>query len=86
MPLIHNADLVLNRERERLAQTQARQAAASDDETFSGQVLHDDKSPETAVKSTGFGPHIEAAREARALAPKGKEPSPRTDSHDTVVP
>lgn len=47
MPLIHNAELVLDRERERLVQAQQRQAAGLADDTFSG--LEDDKSPETAV-------------------------------------
>ena len=45
--LIDNAELVLDRERERLALAQARHAAGLADETFSG--LQDDKSPETAI-------------------------------------
>jgi beta-aspartyl-peptidase (threonine type) len=49
MTLIENAELVLDRERERLAQVQARQAAGFGDDTFSGRALHDDKSPETAL-------------------------------------
>ena len=49
MTLIDNAELVLDRERERLAQAQARQAAGLADESFSGQTLHDDKGPETAL-------------------------------------
>jgi beta-aspartyl-peptidase (threonine type) len=55
MPLIDNAVLVLDRERQRLAFAQARQAAGLADQTFSGPhaephpTLHDDKSPETAV-------------------------------------
>jgi beta-aspartyl-peptidase (threonine type) len=53
MVLIDNGELVLDRERERLAQAQARQAAGLEDETFSGQILHDDKDPETAFPS-GF--------------------------------
>jgi beta-aspartyl-peptidase (threonine type) len=54
MALIENSELVLDRERERLAQAQAREAAGLADESFSGPesplhpVLHDDKSPETA--------------------------------------
>lgn len=47
MPLIENADLVLDRERQRLAVAQSRQAAGLADETFSGHVHRDDKSPET---------------------------------------
>jgi beta-aspartyl-peptidase (threonine type) len=49
MTLIDNSELVLERERQRLAQAQARQAAGLADLSFSGQVLHDDKSPETAL-------------------------------------
>ena len=47
MPLIDNAELVLDRERERLKNAQARQAAGLADATFSG--LEDDKGPETAI-------------------------------------
>lgn len=46
MALIDNSELVLDRERERLAAAKARQAAGLADETFSG--LRDDKDPETA--------------------------------------
>src|SRR3954453_13988697 len=54
MPLIDNSELVLDRERQRLAMAQSRQAAGLADETFSGHVhsghIHrDDKSPETAA-------------------------------------
>jgi beta-aspartyl-peptidase (threonine type) len=54
MALIDNSELVLDRERERLAFAQAREAAGLADITFSGPnaephpTLHDDKSPETA--------------------------------------
>lgn len=47
MPLIENAELVLDRERERLKIAQERQAAGLADATFSG--LEDDKGPETAI-------------------------------------
>jgi beta-aspartyl-peptidase (threonine type) len=59
MALIDNAELVLDRERERLAQAQARQAAGLADLSFSGQALHDDKSPETALPADpdGFDSH-----------------------------
>jgi L-asparaginase / beta-aspartyl-peptidase len=61
MILIDNAELVLDRERERLAQAQARQSAGLADETFSGHILHDDKDPETAYPAAldppGFGSH-----------------------------
>jgi len=48
----------MDRERERLAHAQARQAAGLEDETFSGpeeipgHILHDDKSPETAFPAS----------------------------------
>lgn len=47
MTLIENSELVLGRERERLAQAQARERAGLSDETFSG--MRDDKDPETAI-------------------------------------
>jgi len=47
MELIDNAELVLDRERERLRAAQERAAAGLADETFSGHL--DDKGPETAV-------------------------------------
>jgi beta-aspartyl-peptidase (threonine type) len=47
MALINNSELVLDRERERLAGAQVRAAAGLADETFSGHL--DDKSPETAA-------------------------------------
>jgi beta-aspartyl-peptidase (threonine type) len=74
MALIDNAELVLDRERERLAQAQARQSAGLADETFSGQTVGDDKDPATAFLLD---------------APKS-DPSKSTDedgtkySHDTV--
>jgi beta-aspartyl-peptidase (threonine type) len=48
MPLIDNHELVLDRERHRLAAAQSRQAAGLTDDTFSGHLRGDDKSPETA--------------------------------------
>lgn len=56
--LIENRELVLDRERERLAAAQARAAQGLADATFSG--LEDDKSPETA-----------AGEEARGLGTQG---------------
>jgi beta-aspartyl-peptidase (threonine type) len=47
MPLIENAELVLDRERERLKVAREREAAGLADATFSG--LEDDKGPETAI-------------------------------------
>jgi beta-aspartyl-peptidase (threonine type) len=47
MALIDNAELVLDRERDRLKNAQERQAAGFADATFSG--LEDDKGPETAI-------------------------------------
>jgi beta-aspartyl-peptidase (threonine type) len=51
MHLIDNRELVLERERERLARAQSREAAGLADETFTGHTLRDDKSPETAFHS-----------------------------------
>jgi beta-aspartyl-peptidase (threonine type) len=54
MVLIDNSELVMDRERERLAHAKARHSAGLADETFSGpedvpiHILHDDKGPETA--------------------------------------
>jgi beta-aspartyl-peptidase (threonine type) len=69
MALIDNAELVLDRERERLAKAQARQSAGLTDETFSGQILRDDKDPETAFLSD---------------APTSTNEDPTKYSHDTV--
>lgn len=71
MELIDNAELVLGRERERLAFAQTREAAGLADQTFSGPdaephpVLSDDKGPETAFPENPFA-------------------ATRFDSHDTV--
>ena len=89
MALIDNAELVLDRERERLTHAQAREAAGLADLTFSGHILHDDKSPETAVpsnesrkKPANSTTHVEglppsAKNRAEGLRPSGKD-------HDTV--
>jgi len=53
MTLIDNRELVLDRERTRLSRAQSRQAAGLADETFSGHIHRDDKSPETAVDLIG---------------------------------
>jgi beta-aspartyl-peptidase (threonine type) len=63
MVLIDNAELVLDRERLRLAHAQARAAEGLEDETFSGpegapeivpgHIHHDDKGPETAAREAG---------------------------------
>jgi len=68
MALIENSELVMDRERERLAFAQTREAAGLADQTFSGPdalphpVLSDDKGPETAFRdkensSPGFSSH-----------------------------
>jgi beta-aspartyl-peptidase (threonine type) len=66
MALIDNSELVLDRERERLAHAKLREAAGLGDDTFSGldsplhPILHDDKSPETGVpidRSLSMGSH-----------------------------
>ncbi len=49
MPLIENSELVLDRERERLALAQSNERAGLPDLTFAGDALRDDKSPETAA-------------------------------------
>ncbi len=51
MELIDNSELVLDRERQRLAEAQARSAAGLADATFSGH--RDDKDPATAFDSAG---------------------------------
>jgi beta-aspartyl-peptidase (threonine type) len=53
MELIDNIELVLERERLRLADAQIRHAAGLADQTFSG--LQDDKDPETAFTEEGTG-------------------------------
>jgi beta-aspartyl-peptidase (threonine type) len=57
MALIENEELVLDRERARLKDAQQRMAQGLADITFSGALAQDDKSPETAVQSPGFGSH-----------------------------
>jgi len=51
MALIDNTELVLDRERHRLAEAQAKAQAGLPDLTFAGPLFEDDKSPETALKS-----------------------------------
>ncbi len=70
MPLIDNAELVLDREKARLKSAQERQAAGLADATFSG--LEDDKSPETAI-----------SRPFAASSFETEEPE-EFRSHDTV--
>ncbi len=91
MPLIDNTDLVLDRERERLAQTQARPVLGSDDETFSGQILHDDKGPETAFRRNQSRVEtVNSMTRAEGVPPSAEDngaPSDRSSSlgsHDTV--
>lgn len=61
MTLIDNSELVLDRERERLALAKLREAAGLEDQTFSGAHLRDDKEPQTAFPDPdlppGFGSH-----------------------------
>jgi beta-aspartyl-peptidase (threonine type) len=76
MTLIDNSELVLDRERERLVHTKLRESAGLGDDTFSGQdsplhpVLHDDKSPETAVHHAQVDRSSSADRQ-QTLAKKG---------------
>jgi len=75
MELIDNDELVLDRERARLAAAQARQAAGLKDETFSG--LRDDKDPETQVRIMERGAPNSEQR-------PHKKDDPTLWSHDTV--
>jgi beta-aspartyl-peptidase (threonine type) len=103
MSLIDNADLVLDRERERLAHAKLREARGLGDDTFSGQdsplhpILHDDKTPETAVGPASQIPGAPGSGSPRTgLRPWGgdldsgtwettnPESSSKQDSHDTV--
>lgn len=77
MPLIENAELVLDRERERLETAKARAAAGLEDATFSG--LEDDKSPETSV-AIASGETVSFGGDARRSAAG----DPGDLSHDTV--
>jgi beta-aspartyl-peptidase (threonine type) len=74
--LIDNSELVLDRERERLAAAKARERAGLADLTFSG--IHDDKEPETAA---GVGDELET--QGPGISDPGSgDPTPW--SHDTV--
>jgi beta-aspartyl-peptidase (threonine type) len=75
MPLIDNAELVLDRERERLKKAQEREAAGLADATFSG--LEDDKGPETQVSFRDQNP---ANTDRWSEEPE----DPAMRSHDTV--
>ncbi len=80
MALIENSELVLDRERARLIEAQARAAAGLADETFSG--LQDDKGPETAVRVIEEAPAIKDPRSVRRE--RGPVEDPTGWSHDTV--
>ena len=83
MALIDNSELVLDRERKRLMHAQARHSAGLADETFSGpetvasEILHDDKSSETA-----FPVDTEGLSEPPSPEPPSEDPT--RWSHDTV--
>lgn len=82
MKLIANAELVLDRERERLEMAKARAAAGLEDATFSG--LEDDKSPETSV-ALASGETVSSGGDARrSAAGDPGDLSPDFSSHDTV--
>ncbi len=78
--LIDNSELVLDRERIRLKEAQERLAAGQPDQTFSGPLAQDDKSPETAAQhraeelaskvGLGFSPGINEFDSTWALAPE----------------
>jgi L-asparaginase / beta-aspartyl-peptidase len=57
MPLIDNSELVLDREKLRLAEAQSRLAQGLADQTFSGPIANDDKSPETSATPTPYPLH-----------------------------
>jgi beta-aspartyl-peptidase (threonine type) len=94
MPLIDNSELVLDRERERLADAQAHQAAGFADDTFTGpgsppHPLHDDKTPETAVHSNESDEKsADSISRAEGLPPSAKDRAegvhPSGKDHDTV--
>jgi len=79
MELIENSELVLDRERERLAQAKSRAAAGLADDTFSGHL--DDKSPETAFKRNSQTP---GAPGLASETGESSDSSSPLDSHDTV--
>ena len=93
MELIENGELVLERERVRLAVAQAREKAGLKDVTFSG-ILRDDKGRETAVVDEGPGSRVEGQAKdespgtgdigAEGLGTEGLGDDPKPDSHDTV--
>ncbi len=92
MTLIDNSELVLDRERLRLAHAKLREAAGLGDDTFSGvdsplhPILQDDKSPETAflADNTSSLSQVAGAQAIRVLrrasrtswGKKGRLPSP----------
>ena len=97
MPLIDNADLVLDRERGRLKEARKRLQSGLADITFSGAGApggsndrssslgwcNDDKSPETAAHSKSTGPYADSKISGGTLAPEASA-NPDFDSHDTV--
>jgi len=80
MKLIDNSELVLDREKIRLKEAQARLAAGQPDQTFSGPLAHDDKSPETAVPCS-LTPVPSSDPSSSGLPRTGPGP---WESHDTV--
>jgi beta-aspartyl-peptidase (threonine type) len=90
--LIDNSELVLDRERHRLAAAKSRHASGLADDTFSGvdaplddETLHDDKSPETAFHAAEVRDRNRII-EAEGLRPPGPGTieEPTKWSHDTV--
>jgi L-asparaginase / beta-aspartyl-peptidase len=82
MQLIDNAELVLDRERERLIAAQERAAAGLADETFSGEP--DDKGPETAVPVLTDGERTGDREQGTEIRARGPVEDPTGWSHDTV--
>ncbi|MGO9340204.1 MAG: isoaspartyl peptidase/L-asparaginase [Terracidiphilus sp.] len=93
MVLIDNSELVLERERERLKNAQARKAAGLEDETFcgpesaDGDFLRDDKDPETAAVLLDEQGTEDRGQRSEKHGGKGvskPDGDPTKWSHDTV--
>jgi beta-aspartyl-peptidase (threonine type) len=82
MDLIENSELVLDRERIRLKEAQARLTAGLADTTFSGTLAHDDKSSETPVGLT-IPYSLAPGPSSHDTGPPRTGPGP-WGSHDTV--
>jgi beta-aspartyl-peptidase (threonine type) len=85
MPLIHNSELVLERERLRLKNAQDRLSQGLSDITFSGPLAADDKSPETPAIPSSLVPDPSPPAQRDSHHPASPTTGPgRWGSHDTV--